>query len=279
MPPRKQAQTRDVAMEDMHLWEIVTQFIEKLDDLSRRMDIMGTRITHSNTPSTDDEELRASFLPHNYLRLLYQKLQNLRQGSRFVDDYRTEFHWLIARNNLAETEEQMVARYIGGLGVQFQDMLNLFDPYSITEAHQRALQLEKQLSRRTGVAFGSTHNNGRSLSNAPPQARNVSNLNPSGPINNATGNNQGHRNPIVNSGIRCFTCGETGHRMTECKKGGKYGKWLFIENEDQMCDMEDEEQDVDNDAHSAEELVERDSGTMLVVRRAYFAPKKDTNGR
>ncbi|KAH7575643.1 hypothetical protein JRO89_XS02G0176800 [Xanthoceras sorbifolium] len=55
MPPRKQAQTRDVAMEDTHLREIVTQLAEKLDDLSRRMDIKGTRITHSNTPSTDDK--------------------------------------------------------------------------------------------------------------------------------------------------------------------------------------------------------------------------------
>ena len=55
----------------------------------------------------------------------------------------------MARNDLTETEEQQVSRYIGGLRSQFQDQLNLLDPYSISEAHQQALQLEKQFSRRT----------------------------------------------------------------------------------------------------------------------------------
>ncbi|KAH9693434.1 Endonuclease [Citrus sinensis] len=95
------------------------------------------------------KHLRGAFLPHNYAKLLYQQLQNLRQGNRSVDDYTTEFHWLVARNDLTETEEQHVSRYIGGLRSQFQDQLNLLDPYSVSEAHQQALQLEKQFSRRT----------------------------------------------------------------------------------------------------------------------------------
>ena len=60
-----------------------------------------------------------------------------------------EFHWLVARNDLTEIEEQQVSCYIGGLQSQFQDQLNLLDPYSVSEAHQQALQLEKQLSRHT----------------------------------------------------------------------------------------------------------------------------------
>ena len=92
------------------------------------------------------KHLRGAFLPHNYAKLLYQQLQNLRQGNRSVDDYTTEFHWLATRNDLTETEEQQVSRYIGGLRSQFQDQLNLLDPYSVSEAHQQALQLEKQFS-------------------------------------------------------------------------------------------------------------------------------------
>ncbi|KAH9685159.1 Endonuclease [Citrus sinensis] len=94
------------------------------------------------------KHLRGVFLPHNYDKLLYQQIQNLRQGNRSVDDYTTKFHWLVARNDLTETEEQQVSCYIGGLRSQFQDQLNLLDPYSISEAHQQALQLEKQFSRR-----------------------------------------------------------------------------------------------------------------------------------
>ena len=81
------------------------------------------------------KHLRGAFLPHNYAKLLYQQLQNLRQGNGSVDDYTTEFHWLVARNDLTETEEQQVSRYIGGLRSQFQDQLNLLDPYSVSEAH------------------------------------------------------------------------------------------------------------------------------------------------
>ena len=43
-----------------------------------------------------------------------------------------------------------MARYIGGLRVQIQETVNLFDPISISATRQRALQVEKQLSQRYG---------------------------------------------------------------------------------------------------------------------------------
>ncbi|XP_050217488.1 uncharacterized protein LOC126668325 [Mercurialis annua] len=94
------------------------------------------------------KHLKIAFLPYNFQRLMYQKLQNLRQGSKSVDDYTTEFFQLIIRNEIQETEDQLVARYIAGLRVSIQDTVNLFDPVSLSAAHQKALQIEKQ-SRRT----------------------------------------------------------------------------------------------------------------------------------
>ncbi|KAH7853011.1 hypothetical protein Vadar_032047 [Vaccinium darrowii] len=79
---------------------------------------------------------------------MYQRLQNLRQNSRSLDDYTTEFHQLVARNDLAETEEQLVSRYVGGLREQFQFTLNMFELFSVSDACQKALQIEKQASRR-----------------------------------------------------------------------------------------------------------------------------------
>ncbi|GJZ54740.1 putative reverse transcriptase domain-containing protein, partial [Tanacetum coccineum] len=64
--------------------------------------------------------MRANFIPHNYQRRMYQRLQNLKQGSKSVEDYTTEFYQLIARNDIQEIEDQLVSRYIeagaSGLG-------------------------------------------------------------------------------------------------------------------------------------------------------------------
>ncbi|PKI52839.1 hypothetical protein CRG98_026787 [Punica granatum] len=83
------------------------------------------------------------------------KTDNLRQGSRSVDDYTNEFYQLVARNEFQETEDQLVARYIGGLRVQLQDTVNLFDLVSMSSAHQRALIFERQQKRvSSGVTSG-----------------------------------------------------------------------------------------------------------------------------
>jgi hypothetical protein len=74
-------------------------------------------------------------------------------GNRSITDYTTEFYQLIARNNLAETDEQLVSRYIGGLHQQFQDTLNLFDLFTVAEAKQKALQLEKQWKKKFSGGF------------------------------------------------------------------------------------------------------------------------------
>ncbi|KAK3195699.1 hypothetical protein Dsin_027009 [Dipteronia sinensis] len=59
-------------------------------------------------------KMRAEFLPYNFQKLMYQKLQNLRQGMRSVDDYTTEFFQLLVRNDIQETQDQLVSRYCRG---------------------------------------------------------------------------------------------------------------------------------------------------------------------
>ena len=75
---------------------------------------------------------------------MYQRLQNLRQENHSIDDYTTKFYQLITRNEVQETEDQLVARYIGSLREQIVETVNFFDPISIFAAHQWALQVEKR---------------------------------------------------------------------------------------------------------------------------------------
>ena len=81
------------------------------------------------------KHMRKAFLPHNYTRMMYQRLQNLHQGTRSVDDYTTDFYQLVSRNDLAETDDKLISQYIGGLRPQFQDILNMFDLFFVLNAH------------------------------------------------------------------------------------------------------------------------------------------------
>ena len=61
------------------------------------------------------KHMKLAFLPYNYTRTLYQRLQNLHQGNRTVDAYAKEFFLLLTRNEIAKTNDQLVSRFIGGL--------------------------------------------------------------------------------------------------------------------------------------------------------------------
>ncbi|XP_019420675.1 PREDICTED: uncharacterized protein LOC109330857 [Lupinus angustifolius] len=146
---------------------------------------------------------------------MYQKLQSLKQGVKIVDDYTTEFYQLMARNEVHESEDQMVARYIGGLKVQIQDTVNLLDPVSVSEAHQRVVKIERQQRRpNLDVSANSTteiggHNSGTNTWATrrlivPPTSK------PLTPT----------RATAITS-IKCFDCGEVGHRERDCKKACK----------------------------------------------------------
>ncbi|GKD67964.1 putative reverse transcriptase domain-containing protein [Tanacetum coccineum] len=160
--------------------------------------------------------MRANFIPHNCQRLMYRRLQNLKQLTKSAEDYTTEFYQLIARNDIQETNDQLVSRYIGGLRVQIMDYVNMFDPVTLSDAYQR----------------------------------------------------------VESSGLKCFNCGEPGHRKSECKKARK--RHLFANEEwkdNGVADDNYEEPLVFHDDQYEEEIVSTDVGVNLMVRRSCLTPK------
>ncbi|XP_058202674.1 uncharacterized protein LOC131317120 [Rhododendron vialii] len=195
---------------------------------------------------------------------MYQRLQNLRQNTRSVDDYTTEFYQLMARNDIAKTDEQLISRYVGGLRQSFQYALNMLDLYSVSDTHERVIQLEKQASRRPMTTWGAT---GRNTTPTPVKPAALPPLvAPS--ANRATGG----------SGFRCFKCGELDHRAVECRKGDREGKALLLEYEEgkeNPASMYEREPVFDAELfdENVEEII-RDVGPLLVVQRACYAPRE-----
>ena len=92
---------------------------------------------------------------------------------------------------------------------QFQNTLNLFDPISISKAHQRALHLEKTMNRRTNMVSKSSGN--RLPPVAPPYGATTQSTQGKGQVNQA--NPQPNRTTASSSSPRCFKCDEAGHMV------------------------------------------------------------------
>lgn len=263
---------------------VITRFRGRAIAWWKQVKLTRTRMGKPKISTWDKlkKKMREEFLPYNYQRLMYQRLQNLRQGTRTVDEYTTDFYQLVARNELQETEDQLVSRYVGGLRLQIQDVVNMFDPVSVSAAHQRALQMEKQARRAGNPANSGNMAAGSSRTRGGGSVRNMNQGTGGGiratpsrgqPNKNNPSSNQPNRSG-GNSGIRCFGCGEIGHRQSECKKTtGR--KTLMVEAGDEDGEFTDMEQEpvFDTETYEEEKEVAGDTGTTLVVRRSCLTPK------
>ncbi|XP_010445304.1 PREDICTED: uncharacterized protein LOC104727952 [Camelina sativa] len=170
------------------------------------------------------KHMRRSFLPYNYERTLYTKLPNLHQGSHTVDEYASYFFEMVARTTLLETEDQLVSRFIGGLRTQLQIPLQQFNPTTVSEAHQRAMGMETQFRQTWGS------NNSHTRFQAPPTGETGSSPHTESVSTRASVSKIGapadsiaaSRQPRT-SALRCYTCGENGHRQTACPNQTRRG--------------------------------------------------------
>jgi hypothetical protein len=195
-----------------------------------------------------------------------------------VDEYIEEFYKYLTRIDLAETDDQLVSQYIGGLGQNIQDPLNLFDPVNVSTAHQRAILLEKTVARRSTGFFGLGIESNTTRYNGPFTPRNTTqSTNPNRtPITTGPPNRS-----IAMNGPKCFKCGKPVHRISDCRKGEKYGKGLLIDSGnafDEQGEEEEQEATFDDDGDVEEEFVTRDNGPSLIVRWICLTPQKVEGG-
>ena len=128
---------RKVALVATKFWGKAASWWLKLKTTQAR-----TGKTNIDTWENLEKVMRKSFLPYNFDRTMFTRLQNIRQGSRSVDDYADEFSLFLSRNDIFDSEVQLVSHFIGGLRPQIQNAMSQFDPLTVAEAHRHAVAFE-----------------------------------------------------------------------------------------------------------------------------------------
>jgi hypothetical protein len=106
--------------------------------------------------------MRARFVPSYYARDLINKLQQLRQGDKRVEEYYQELQIGILRCNLEEREDATMSRFVTGLNHEIQDIFDYKDYTNITHLCHLACKVEREMqsrnaSARTNFSIGRTN--------------------------------------------------------------------------------------------------------------------------
>ena len=115
----------------------------------------------NNMPQTWDalkRVMRVRFVPSYYARDLLHKLQQLRQGTKSVEEYYQELQMGMLHCQIEEGEEPAIARFVGGLNREIQDIVEYKDYNSITKCFHIACKAEREVhgwrAARSNVSAG-----------------------------------------------------------------------------------------------------------------------------
>jgi hypothetical protein len=115
-----------------------------------------------NMPQTWDalkRIMRARFVPSYYARDLLNQLQQLKQGTKSVEEYYQELQMGMLHSNLEEDLEPAMARLLGGLNLEIQDILAYNEYTNITRLFHLSCKAKREVqgrraSTRTNISAG-----------------------------------------------------------------------------------------------------------------------------
>jgi hypothetical protein len=95
--------------------------------------------------------MRARFVPSYYAHDLINKLQQLKQGARSVEEYYQELQIGMLRCNLEERDDAAMARFFAGFNHEIQGILEYKDYTNITRLFHFACKAERKCRVTTQV--------------------------------------------------------------------------------------------------------------------------------
>ncbi|KAK1681410.1 hypothetical protein QYE76_042258 [Lolium multiflorum] len=210
--------------------------------------------------------MRARFVPTNYLRSVFDKLTQLKQGVMTVDAYYMEMEMLMQRARVRESLEMTLQRFLNGLKFNIKGIVRHHKYATMNELLHHAREAESQLAeeaQQRGRATGAGRYTPRPPPSTAPSTRptdvpsssskpvsNVSNTKKPVPAASGTGSSM---STARNRDMLCHTCGGKGHFKKDCPN-----RKVMIINEDNEYETGDdadpdapEDDDYDSDSFDA----------------------------
>ncbi|KAK1561443.1 hypothetical protein QYE76_048240, partial [Lolium multiflorum] len=210
--------------------------------------------------------MRARFVPTNYLRSVFDKLTQLKQGVLTVDAYYMEMEMLMQRARVRESLEMTMQRFLNGLKFNIKGIVRHHKYATMNELLHHAREAESQLAeeaQQRGRATGAGRYTPRPPPSTAPSTRptdvpsssskpvsNVSHTKKPVPAASGTGSSM---STARNRDMVCHTCGGKGHFKRDCPN-----RKVMIINEDNEYETGDdadpdapEDDDYDSDSFDA----------------------------
>uniref|UniRef100_A0A2N9EWA1 CCHC-type domain-containing protein n=1 Tax=Fagus sylvatica TaxID=28930 RepID=A0A2N9EWA1_FAGSY len=213
--------------------------------------------------------MRRRFVPSHFYRDLYQKLQNLTQGSRSVEDYHKEMEVAMIRANVEEDREATMARFLSGLNRDIANVIELQHYVEVEDMVHMAMKVERQLKRKGTARYTSVSNTtwkSKWDKNDPAEAKRKTEP-PMGKDEGTSNKPKVESQPSRNRDIKCFKCLGSGHIASQCPNRRVM---IMRDNGEVMTESEDDSDGMPElvDASDDDGVVYPVTGESLVARRA-----------
>ena len=109
-------------------------------------EIRETNGTPIHTWREMKETVKACFVPNNYLRTMFHKLQQLKQGTMTVDAYYMEMEMLLQRARVREAVEMTMHRFLHGLKFTIKSIVRHHQYYTMNDLLHLAREAESHLA-------------------------------------------------------------------------------------------------------------------------------------
>ncbi|KAK1602170.1 hypothetical protein QYE76_017569 [Lolium multiflorum] len=173
------------------------------------------------------EVMHTRFVPTHHKRDLFNKLTQLKQSYKSVEEYYKEMHMTMMSANVDEREEQTMARFLNGLNIPVKRIVEFLPYKNMVELLHQATRAERQVREDLASAKTKTFFAARNAMNASSSIKNTSTLASKDPPKQARSaikttsfkpeqSTMSSKASTGSSNITCFKCGAQGHKSFEC---------------------------------------------------------------